>query len=270
MIPMNNEVIIEKNLDSLHSIGDGHYLAHILCYAGECSICFNDREHILRQGECAIFRAGHQAYLSRRSDDFGCKVIYASREVIEKSTPASNYGMKGSLSLFNEPVMHLTPEQQATLDNDFLQIEQRLAQSGHLFHKELMYNKLQTMILDFFDFHARLAGSEISFSSDSELANRFITMLQDGRFRTHRDVAYYASELCVTPKYLSESSKRVSSYPATYWINRFTALEISRLLRDHTKTLTEIAEHFGFSSLAYFSRYVSKHLGESPTSLRGQ
>lgn len=267
---MHNEIIIERNLDSLHSIGDGHYLAHILCYAGECSICFNDTEHILRQGECAIFRAGHQAYLRRRSDDFDCKVVYVSREIIEKSTPASNYGMKGSLSLFNEPVMHLTIEQQDILNNDFLQIEQRLAQSDHLFHKELMYNKLQTMILDFFDFHARLDGAEISFCSDSELVNRFITMLQNGRYRTHRDVAYYASELCVSPKYLSESCKRVSSYPATYWINRFTALDISRQLRDPSKSLTDIAEHFSFSTLAYFSRYVSKHLGESPTSLRGQ
>ena len=126
------------------------------------------------------------------------------------------------------------------------------------------------MILDFFDFHARLSGSEIIACSESELVNRFITMLHNGAYIEHRDVAYYASELCVTPKYLSESCKRVSSYPATYWIYRFTALDISRQLRDQTKTLTQIAEHFGFSSLAYFSRYISKHLGESPTALRGQ
>ncbi len=267
---MDNEVIIERHLDSLLSIGDGHFIAHILCYKGECTICFNDKEHILRKRDCAIFRARHQAHLTRISEDFECKVVYVSRETIEKSTPASNYGMKGSLSLFNEPVMHLTQEQQAILDNDFRQIEERLAHKDHLFHKELMYNKLQTMILDFFDFHARLSGSEIIACSESELVNRFITMLHNGAYIEHRDVAYYASELCVTPKYLSESCKSVSSYPATYWINRFTTLDISRQLRDQTKTLTQIAEHFGFSSLAYFSRYISKHLGESPTALRGQ
>ena len=267
---MQKEIIIKRELNSLRTTGDGHFLAHILCYAGNAHIVSNGTEHILKKGDCAILRAGHEAQLVRNSDDFDCKVVYASREVIEKSTPTSNYGIKGSLSLHNNPIMHLTTQQQSILDRDFMQIEERLTTPEHLFHKELMFKKLQTMILDFFDFHARLVGSNIVACSDSEIVNKFITMLQNGEYREHRDVAYYASTLCVSPKYLSESCRRVSSYPATYWINRFTALEISRLLKDHTKTLTEIADYFRFSSLAHFSKYVSTHLGESPSSLQKQ
>lgn len=137
---MSREVIIEKGLDSLQSIGDGHYLAYILCSRGECRVLFNDREHILKAGDCAIFRAGHQAYVSWKSDDFECRVIYASREVIEKSTPATNYGMKGSISLFNEPVMHLTPRQQVILDDDFRQIEERLFRSDGQKTRSVLYS----------------------------------------------------------------------------------------------------------------------------------
>lgn len=266
---MNKEIIIENDLASLQAIGDGHWLAHVLCYSGECSIEHNDKVHVLRAGDCAIFRGGNNGSASRWSEDFSCKVVYVSREVIEKSTPATNYGMKGSLSLHQDPIMHLSERQQAILDNDFRLIEERLDHPEHLFHKELMYNKIQTMILDFFDFHASLSGTEIIASSDSDLVNRFINMLHAGEYIKHREVSYYASVLCVAPKYLSESCKRVSSYPATYWIHRFTALDISRQLRESDKTLTEISEYFGFSSLAYFSRYVTKHLGEPPTSIRG-
>ena len=267
---MNSDIIIEPNLDRLHCIGDGHFLAHVLCYAGECSVQSNGKVHIIKKGDCAIFRAGHEAHATNKTEDFLCKVIYASREVIEKSTPASNYGMKGSLSLHQDPIMHLTKIQQKILDYDFSLIGDRLTNTEHLFYKELMYNKLQTMILDFFDFHARLEGADMIANSDSEIVNKFITMLNAKEYIEHRDVAYYASKLCVASKYLSESCKRVSSYPATYWIHRFTALDISRQLRDTDKTLLEISEYFGFSSLAYFSRYVTKHLGESPRSLRGQ
>ena len=266
---MNNEIIIETDLEALHTTGDGHYLAHVLCYAGECSVHSNGKIHTIRKGDCAIFPAGHGTHSVCKTKDFLCKVIYASCSVISKSTPASNYGMKGSLSLHRDPIMHLTKVQQDILNHDFCLIEDRLAHPEHLFYKEMMYNKLQTMILDFFDFHANLEGAEIVPASDYEIVNKFITMLHNKEYLEHRDVAYYASKLCIVPKYLSESCRRVSSYPATYWIHRFTALDISRQLRDTSKTLREISENFGFSSLAYFSRYVTKHLGESPTSIRG-
>lgn len=82
-------------------------------------------------------------------------------------------------------------------------------------------------------------------------------------------MTYYADCLCVTSKYLSEVSKKVSGYTANYWINRYTTLDISRLLRDKSLTFVRISDMFGFSSPAYFSRYVQQHLGVNPTKYRG-
>lgn len=93
-------------------------------------------------------------------------------------------------------------------------------------------------------------------------------MLENGDFRCHREISYYANHLCITSKYLSEISKKVSGYAAGYWIDRYTILDISRLLRDKSLTLTDISDLFGFSSLAYFSRYVQQHLGVSPSQYR--
>ena len=67
----------------------------------------------------------------------------------------------------------------------------------------------------------------------------------------------------------SEVSKKVSGYTANYWINRYTTLDISRLLRDKSLTFVRISDMFGFSSPAYFSRYVQQHLGVNPTKYRG-
>lgn len=83
-----------------------------------------------------------------------------------------------------------------------------------------------------------------------------------------REVSYYADALCVTPKYLSEVSKKVSGYPANYWINRYTSLDIARLLRDKTLTFVQISDMFRFSLPAYFSRYVQRTLGMNPTQYR--
>ena len=77
-----------------------------------------------------------------------------------------------------------------------------------------------------------------------------------GDCREHREVKYYADALCVTPKYLSEVCRLVSGYSASYWIARYTALDISRQLRDRTLSIEAVADLFHFSSLSHFSRYV--------------
>ena len=93
----------------------------------------------------------------------------------------------------------------------------------HRFYKEVVMNAMQTAILDFFDFHARIhCDSDISTQSAS-IMNRFLRMLEEGTYRKHRD------------KSLS---------------------------------FVDISDIFGFSSPAYFSRYVQQNLGMKPSDYR--
>ena len=68
---------------------------------------------------------------------------------------------------------------------------------------------------------------------------------------------------------LAEISKSITGNTASWWINRFTVLDISRQLRDRSLSFVDISELFNFSSPAYFSRYVQRYLGASPTEYRG-
>ena len=244
------------------------YLAHALCTGGSCRFVFNGREFELHEGDLMIVRKGKLIESMEPSDDFRIKVIYLTSDFVNLSTPQSNYGTKGQISLFLNPVMHLTPEMQAVCRRDFAMVEEHLHCTGHHFHRELLIASVQILILDFFDFHSHLYGEEDISTQNASIMNRFISMLEDGTYRTNREVAYYADRLCVTPKYLSEVSKKVSGYAANYWINRYTILDISRMLRDKSLTFVRISDMFHFSSPAYFSRYVQKHLGMNPTKYR--
>ena len=151
----------------------------------------------------------------------------------------------------------------------FEQVEYRLRNTDHHFHRDMLIASTQMLILDFFDFHSHLYGEDNISVQNASIMSRFLNMLENGTFREHREVTYYADCLCVTSKYLSEVSKKVSGYTANYWINRYTTLDISRLLRDKSLTFVRISDMFGFSSPAYFSRYVQQHLGVNPTKYRG-
>lgn len=261
-------VIIADTMDGVGTEAYKDYLAHAFCLGGTCRFVFNGKEFELGKGDVMIVRKGKLMEKITPSDDFRVKVIYVTSGFIELSTPQSNYGMKGQLSLFLNPVMHLTPEQQKVCRNDFDNVEFRLGNDDHHFYRDVMINVVQTMILDFFDFHSHLYGEEDISTQSASIMNRFLSMLENGEFRQHREVTYYADCLCVTSKYLSEVSKKISGYAANYWINRYTILDISRLLRDKSLTFVQISDMFGFSSPAYFSRYVQHNLGMNPTDYR--
>ena len=117
-----------------------------------------------------------------------------------------------------------------------------------------------------FDFELKNYFTHV-FVTDGECAMKYSG--EEVRMEKGDCVIIIANRLCVTPAYLSETCKSISGYGAAYWINRYTALEISRLLRDRTLTLADIAYRFEFSSVAYLSRYIRQNLGVSASGIRG-
>lgn len=263
-----NDVIIENSLDGIGSGVYDDYLAHALCVGGSCSFTFNMNRFDFREGDLMIVRKGKLLDNIVPSDDFKVKTLYVTAQFIELCTPQTNYGMRGSLSLFLNPIMRLDEGQRFVCERDFRWIEYRLNQTGHAFYRELLINAVQSAILDFFDFHTAIYHESTVSTQNASLMSRFLDMLEGGTYRRNREVAFYADALCVTAKYLSEVSKKVSGFPANYWINRYTSLDIARLLKDKRLTFVQIADMFHFSSPAYFSRYVQRTLGMNPTQYR--
>lgn len=266
--PLNDKVVVT---DTLSGIGTGHlenFLAHALCLDGEASFDFNGNCFVLKKGDLMIVRKGKLLENFEQSSDFKVKVIYLESSFVEAATPNTNYGMKGSLALFLNPVMHLSDFQFNLCQEDFRNVEFRHRTTCYKFYEESLRCAVQLMILDFFDFHARNYGESDLSTQNATIMNRFLAMLENGDYRKNREITYYASELCVTAKYLSEVCKKTSGHSANFWVNRYTILDISRMLRKKELTFVEISDMFHFSSPAYFSRYVQRYLGMKPTDCR--
>ena len=71
-----------------------------------------------------------------------------------------------------------------------------------------------------------------------------------------------------SPKYLSDTVKRLTGYSVTHLIDRHTLPIIISFLEDDRLTLNQISDEMNFSSLSYFTRYCTKHLGMTPTKYR--
>ena len=242
-------IIIDNTLRRIGETAFADYLCHAYCYGGHCTFERNGQSFRFEAGDCMIIaRRGDLVMNLMESEDFRVDVIYVTQKFIELSTPQSNYGMRGQLFLFQNPIMKLTPEQQEVCRLNFEAVKRRLKQTEHRFRHDALMNAVECMIIDFFDFHAQLYPADKISSQQHQLM--------------------YADKLCVTPKYLSEVCKKVSGLPAAFWITRYTSLDISRLLRDRRLSFTDISDMFGFSSLSHFSRYVQTNLGAKPSDFR--
>lgn len=97
--------------------------------------------------------------------------------------------------------------------------------------------------------------------------NKFIQLVNKFSAREH-NLDFYASELCVTPRYMSTIVKGVSGKSAKEWIDKSMLTTIEIALRHSNKTAAEIAFDMNFPNTSFFSKYFKRLTGMTPMEYR--
>ena len=90
--------------------------------------------------------------------------------------------------------------------------------------------------------------------------DRFVTQ--------NHDVGFYANSLNVSDKYLNQCIKEVLGVNAKGLINEQLIMRFRNSLKFTDKTIKEIGYELGFSSPDYFSYFVKKNTGHTPSQIR--
>lgn len=94
---------------------------------------------------------------------------------------------------------------------------------------------------------------------------RDFMQLVHAHHRQERGVAFYASKLFISPKYLSLIIKQSTGRSAAEWIDEYVILEAKNLLRFSGKNVQQIAYEMNFSNQSSFGKYFKHLTGMSPT-----
>ncbi|WP_298650554.1 helix-turn-helix domain-containing protein [uncultured Proteiniphilum sp.] len=87
-------------------------------------------------------------------------------------------------------------------------------------------------------------------------------------FKQHRGLDFYASKLCLTPKYMSTIIKQTSGKTAGDWIDDYILLEAKALLKSTNMTIQQISDELNFPSQSFFGKYFKRLTGVSPKEYR--
>lgn len=244
------------------------WCVHMVCLQGEGFFTYDGRPFHVKKHDAVVINAPQQVHVVGQSDDLKVEVLAAPHDFLSNQLPANNYGIGGSISLYDNPVIPLSEEDAETLVRDIHHIRDRIADTGHLFYRELIGGLALPLIYDLFYFHAKNRTPIFATDRSMYVVKELMALLESGRSKKYREVAYYAEQLNVTVKYLSNTVKRQTGKSVTYYIDRYTVPMIKEYLNNPDLSIVQIAEEMNFTTLSYFSRYVTKHLGMSPKAYR--
>ena len=96
---------------------------------------------------------------------------------------------------------------------------------------------------------------------------RFLDLLHSLEVK-HHSTKWYASELCITPKYLSFICKKNSGKTANEWITEHVMEDIRYNLKQTDYSNKQICDMLGFPNTSFFGKYVKDHFGMTPMQVR--
>ena len=245
-----------------------HTCMHLLCTAGEGSFVFNERCYHIVTNDLVVIPYPERITNLAAHPDMQVEWFAADYKFLQNLLPSNNYSIGGSISLNQDPVIHLDERQARRLLVDFHRLRERMDERNLQFYRELMGSLCLTLIYDIFEAHAQREATDSHTDRTAYIVKQFISLLATGISSSERNVSYYARRLNVSPKYLSATIKRLTGHSVTSYIDRYTVPILKELLNDERLSLSQISDRMNFSSLSYFSRYCTKHLGQSPSDYR--
>ena len=241
----------------------------IYCRQGAALITVDGLQYRLKQGQMFSYQEGSLIEECLASRDAELVLTGLSWELIE-ATEALNTVVWSIVDYVRQSPIYTLSEEALSLTKIYHQQIYKLCHSPNpLFRDELLHIHIQALLYAFI----REVSEEIRQATPQDLtrasqqARLFFDLLgmQRGRIRSVSEVATLMN---LTPKYLSRIIKEQTGETPIHFIHQYMMRAITQELRYSSKTAKEIAFQQGFSSLAFFGKFVKQQTGLTPTEYR--
>ena len=241
----------------------------IYCRQGTALITVDGLQYRLKQGQMFSYQEGSLIEECLASSDAELVLTGLSWELIE-ATEALNTVVWSIVDYVRQSPIYTLSEEALSLTKIYHQQIYKLCHSPNpLFRDELLHIHIQALLYAFI----REVSEELHQATPQDLtrasqqARLFFDLLGMRRGRI-RSVSEVATLMNLTPKHLSRIIKEQTGETPIHFIHQYMMRAITQELRYSSKTAKEIAFQQGFSSLAFFGKFVKQQTGLTPTEYR--
>ncbi|MBU2494004.1 MAG: helix-turn-helix transcriptional regulator [Bacteroidetes bacterium] len=164
--------------------------------------------------------------------------------------------------------LHLSPREEKIMWSLFNKMEAEYGNNPDEFSKSIILSHLDSILKYAQRFYKRqfidrkpLSG--ITITKFNEIFNEYFVK-GDMAGKGLPTVNYIASQLNLSPKYLSDLLKQETGKTALELIHLYIVSEAKNMLVEGKQSISEIAYQLGFENPPYFSRMFKKEVGVSP------
>lgn len=268
---IGDDILITDNMSKAPTTGEARRMNFILlalCTKGEMRYTVDTVEQTVRKNDVIIISDRHVVEnYTTDSDTEGMCIILSVGFFYET---VSNVSDISTLFLFsrNNPVVSLSQREADTFRSYFNMLREKISDTDNHFRRELARTLILAMFYDMSNvIYSGQPGTDKRQSRADAIFTGFIRLVEEN-YRAERRVGWYAEQLHITAKYLSETVKHVSRRTPNEWIDRYVTLEIRILLRNSTKSIKEIASELNFPNQSFLGKYFKEHVGMSPSEYR--
>lgn len=270
----DEELVIVDNLREIPNMDNLRITFNIIavCLRGKMEIDIAGESKLIHERQIAICHSHATLANCMVSPDFECNVLCIGDQLLRNILSSQILLWNQLLYSHRFVILDIAPQRLGIYE----ELRYQWQAEDSIFRREIITGLLRVALLQLCELLVKEKSSaddpvavvECGTRIDS-LFNRFLELVAKRKVKKI-PVANYASELCITPKYLSTVCHTVSGKSPLKWISEYVIEDIIHYLKNTDLTAKEISDELGFPNASFFGKYVREHLGTTPNEYRKQ
>ena len=277
---LDKEIVIVDSIQQFTQVSSAHVAmnAIVICTEGKVQAQMYGIQMELHKNQVAIVPQNVTVTNVMVSPDFNLKAMFLTNRMLRSF-------LNDKISIWND-MMYIHRQHVVTMDEDemlfythFYDMLTLTIERGNEnpFHTDIIQALLRSAVLGLCgamkwmltQADGKLSTVNYRLSTGKSHFQRFLDLLHSSDVK-RQAVEAYASELCISPKYLTTVCKKNSGKTANEWITEHVLEDIRYYLKQTDLSIKQICNQLGFPNPSFFGKYVKDHFGMTPLQLRGQ
>lgn len=237
-----------------------------VCLCGTAEIEIDLRSYPMGKNDIIVVFPGQILACTAKSSDFAVCYFSFSHQLVDEILYRFPSTFIGFLT---ENVIYPLPEaeREAMFNEYFLILDLKFRDRSNVCRRDILLNLLHNFYLDLYNNVIRLNRIHTrQRKRKQELLEEFFRLV--GIHTDKREVAFFANQLCITPKYLSIITTEIAGRSAKELIDKYAITELKLQLKASSTPLKTIAERLNYPSEAFLCKFFKRQTGMTPSRYR--
>ena len=235
----------------------------VVCTSGSCRVKINLEVFEIKAPKLVTIMPGQIFEILSNVDTLeGCVVSLSKKFVDKVNLPGWHHQY---MKMYNNPITDIDHNKLNSLLFFYAILHRAAANDKNPFRMQIIENLISVF------YYGGVSSLDNSIESNLKYNNHivanFLELVQH-HYREQRLIQFYASKLCITPKYLSKLVKEHTGRAAADWIEQHVILEARAMLQSSDMSIQQIATSLNFPNQSFFGKYFKRATGVSPKQYR--